>query len=208
MGCSKCNRGACQCGRRGATGATGPGGGGSGATGATGAAGVGALGATGATGVAGDPGGATGASGPAGAAGTAGAAGATGATGPAGGDLLAAADAVAALEGTVSASYADLPTVGPTVSVTIGPSGTALVSLSAQARTAVGGSIGYASVELTGANVLAASDANAVALPDDARGSASFLLTGLTPGVTQFQMKYRTTAADSFELRQLSVVAL
>lgn len=220
MGCSKCNRGACQC-KRGATGATGAAGaGGLGATGATGAAGalgatgatgVGTLGATGATGAAGDPGGATGATGAIGATGPGG--GATGATGPAGA-ILADEAAINVSELTTSATYTDLATVGPTVSLAVPASGAVLVSISADISTdsdLVAGSVG---VELSGANVLAPADDTALKLSGNFsryRASSVFVMTGLTPGLTTFELKYRSNVPGNitiFDARQLSVVAL
>lgn len=232
----------CKKNKPGATGPTGPSGvgtpgatgatGGVGSDGATGATGAGSLGATGATGPAGDPGGATGATGATGAAGDpggatgatgAGGAGATGATGAAGAGATGATgvagsagqagvDFVLTAEQTVSDVYADLATIGPTLVITVGPSGAVLVSISAEVEGNFTSdvAVGRASVELSGANVQAPTDINALAALDSMRASSAFVIAGLAPGLTVFQMKYRTNTGDivTFSQRQLSVVAL
>jgi hypothetical protein len=124
------------------------------------------------------------------------------------------AQTVATQETTDSLSYTDLSTVGPTVTVTIGPSGRALVWTSvvsqASANNASGARAGYASFALSGATTQAASDTNAASLlaaTGDPDGGAVTVgatigvvrvLTGLTPGSTTFTMKYKSSATGFF----------
>lgn len=108
----------------------------------------------------------------------------------------AAADYVAASENRTSATYGDLTTVGPSVTVNVGESGCVLVALSA----ALGNGSGYAqmSFAVSGANTVAASDTRAIALTGTTqRIGSTFLLTGLLPGVVTITAKYNASAGTA-----------
>jgi len=133
------------------------------------------------------------------------------------------------IESTTSGSYADLATVGPTVTTTVGRSGRCLVTVGAEihgaaaAGAAIATGSGYMSFALSGANIQSAIDDRAVfgsirydATPNstmalDLRVGASrvSLLTGLIPGETTFTAKYRRdTGTSEFADRNLTVVLL
>lgn len=186
-----------------------------GATGSVGAVGpTGPAGATGPTGETGSPG-ADGIAGLAGADGASGATGATGAAGDLGAEGEAGADGpvgpagstpsytlptevtISTNESTSSNSYTDLSTVGPT----------AVVNVSQAAEVTISAAVGFfsfanclASVQVSGANTLAVSDARAIYNQPNTTGSnqglrasVSHLLTGLNPGSTTFTMKYKAS---------------
>ncbi len=211
-------------GAAGATGATGPTGaaGAAGATGATGPTGAaGAAGATGATGAAGSDGaaGATGATGPTGAAGAAGAAGATGATGATGtsGTSGTAGATVSASESTASLTFVDLTTVGPSVTVTVPASGNVLLTLTAEINATQGDTATFA-YSTTGACPGDATDARSLERQQGSststgyiQASATYFVTGLTPGSTTFRSCYKGTGATvtaTFTHRSIIVMPL
>jgi len=115
-------------------------------------------------------------------------------------------------ESTNSATYVDLTTVGPSVTLTTGT--TVLVWLSAQIYNLALGSVGVISVAVSGATTLAASDTNDVAWPSVVAGASAsvsrgFKIGGLTPGSNTFTMKYRVTGATfHFLNRSIIVTAL
>lgn len=128
---------------------------------------------------------------------------------------------VATTETTTSTTYTDLATVGPSVTLIVGPSGQALITISALSfRVAINNSA-WISVDVSGASTVAASDTNSAECSNLNYGSGSglalaachsrtFLLTGLTPGSTTFRMKYRIDGgtAYSFFNRSIAVFAL
>lgn len=141
------------------------------------------------------------------------------------------ADVGGSPQGTTSSSFTDLATVGPEVTIDVGPSGRVLVICSAdiQAEAPRGSTLntgtalmGYA---MSGANSSAALDAYAtkVSIQYD-NVSASFittlraniaasrvtLRTGLTPGATTFTAKYKreTSGTATFSSRNITVMAL
>ena len=122
--------------------------------------------------------------------------------------------AVATSQTTTSTSYADLGTVGPSVTVTIGSSGVALLTMFTQA--ALTNSLEYilVSYEASGANTIAASDNRSAAFRTASTNQESplsyvVLLTGLTPGSTTFTMKYRVSAGTgTYQRRHMSVIPL
>jgi hypothetical protein len=115
---------------------------------------------------------------------------------------------VATSEATTSATYADLPTVTDTVTVTIGQSGIALVFLTVNnVHTSLANGDAYVSFAASGANTIVAG-APYYLWNQTSTGSGgttvtalsgTFLVTGLAPGATTFKMKYAqaggTTAA-------------
>lgn len=118
---------------------------------------------------------------------------------------------VATSEATSSTTYADLTTTTDTVTVTIGSSGVAKVSVFAQATSA--GSTGqcFMSFAASGANTIAADDSIAVTgTPGSSARPMSlgfeFTLTGLAAGSTTFKAKYKsTTNAATFINRRIAV---
>lgn len=114
---------------------------------------------------------------------------------------------VATEETSVSAAYTNLATVGPTVVVTVPSSGAVLVLLAAGITAQVGQNTAFMSVALSGGNTLAAADANALQLTADNQAITTeqpypqwgkvALLTGLTPGSTTFQAKYRVSGGTT-----------
>ena len=111
------------------------------------------------------------------------------------------------------AAYGDLATPGPSVTLTLTGT-TAIVWMSAQASHDAGNT-GFISVEVSGASTVPASDANAVLTASYSGaiytlGLARVLvLTGLTPGVNTFTLKYHNDggAAWTFWYRSIAVYA-
>lgn len=111
---------------------------------------------------------------------------------------------VAAFETTTSAVFVDLATPGPTVTVQVGPSGRALVIISAGMSVPdKGGAMGF---EVTGASHLPAALSRSLALgssdPDPHASVGAFFsrvvqVDGLTPGVNVFTAKYVQTSGTS-----------
>jgi hypothetical protein len=145
--------------------------------------------------------------------------------------LRTASADVATAESRSVNTMGDLATLGPEVTISIGPSGRALVTLTALVDAAAaafvigpqaGGAMGFA---VSGANTLAASTANSLFKfvtwqtggADTAKVSVSdvssrqVLLTGLNPGSTIFTCKYQTLVSGqncTFQVRNITVVAL
>ncbi len=115
---------------------------------------------------------------------------------------------------TNSTSYADLATVGPSVTLTL--KGTvAIVWLSCIAYKPANSDTLWVSVAVSGATTLAASDANALsswshALNAHIQLAGCIVLTGLTPGANTFTMRYKLTTGASvanFYARNITVFA-
>jgi collagen triple helix repeat protein len=186
-----------QNGTSGATGVRGP----TGPPGATGARGPTGAGARGPTGIQGPPG----------PRGPTGAQGLRGATGPAGTAGTVAAPAIPTAESTTSITYANLATVGPAVTVDVPASGRVLISVTAGIQTTTGSALGYMSFAMSGTNTSTGSDATALNLLGNnfQKASATFVLTGLTPGSTTFTAVYRTTAGTAtFQNRSIWLIPL
>jgi hypothetical protein len=116
---------------------------------------------------------------------------------------------VATSQTTTSTAYADLATVGPSVTVTIGANGLALVIVGADQLDGTGYCV--TSFVASGANTIAASDARALINATNVEIAASkvILLTGLTPGATTFKLQYRVTAGTgTFLNRDIAVIPL
>lgn len=117
---------------------------------------------------------------------------------------------VATAESTTSASYTDLTTTTDTVTVTIGPSGMAIVLLHMTVAATGGTSwMGYA---ISGANTVAVSDAKALQYQCPASNvggsfGATFVETGLAAGSTTFKLKYKASGGTpTFSNRRIAVV--
>lgn len=102
-------------------------------------------------------------------------------------------DTVATSQTSSSVAYADLATVGPTVSVTTRTAATVTITCS---LSNAGGNHAYMSFAVSGVSTLAAADSRALFIPNTnlIRMSASYLVTGLTAGVNVFTAKYRVSA--------------
>jgi len=129
------------------------------------------------------------------------------------GPPAAASASVATTEATSSTAYTDLATTTDTVDVTIGEHGIALVAVTGWMHGGAAGRIAYIGFTMSGANIQAASDLYATYLSTPSsggtQGSSAFVLTGLTPGLTTFKMKYRSssTGACDFANRTIGVLS-
>lgn len=122
-------------------------------------------------------------------------------------------------ETTTSTSYTDLATVGPEVTIEVPASGVVLVGISGAMKDSDASSQALMSFAASGANTLSAADNRAISHDNPSSGGtpefqslgASFLLTGLTPGLTTFTAQYRKIAASgtaTFANRRLFAIAL
>jgi hypothetical protein len=122
----------------------------------------------------------------------------------------AAAAVVATDETTTSTTYAFLATTTDQVTVTIGANGLALVCMSVGLYNS-GSNDSLASVDISGANTIAATDNRAIRQATAAAmgWGGIFLLTGLTAGSTTFKLKYRVSGGTgSFFNRNIAVIPL
>lgn len=126
----------------------------------------------------------------------------------------AASATVAAGQTTASTTYVDLATVGPSVTVTIGANGLALVCMSLSASNTAS-DYSVVSILVSGANTLSAVDNETAGTwlfrhgssTNDPQLSYVKLLTGLTAGSTTFKMQYRVASGTSTYIRRiLSVI--
>lgn len=102
--------------------------------------------------------------------------------------------AVATSQSTASASYTDLATVGPAVSVTT--TDTALVIITAQITGSSSSNPAFMAFAVSGASTVAAADGQSVmsTFSTAMTVGAAYLVTGLTAGVNTFTAKYRVAA--------------
>jgi hypothetical protein len=137
----------------------------------------------------------TGATGAAGAKGDTGATGAAGAKGDTGVGLSPSYATVDTWETTYdNLTSANLPTVGPSVTVTIGSSGSALVTLAAGIQ-AYSNCFGYMGFAVSGATNRGMNSSQKVgggnaAAMTTLQSGATYMVTGLNPGVTTFTAEY------------------
>jgi hypothetical protein len=140
---------------------------------------------------------------------------------------------VSSPQSTTSSSFVDLGTVGPSVTATIGPSGKAVLWMSAEVTCAAptGGGITSAQAQMafvgSGANTIGTGANRAVngqilynssqsggfdtAIQFTASMSSTYLLEGLTPGATTFTAKYRRasgTGTVTFDNRNITVIVI
>lgn len=127
----------------------------------------------------------------------------------------AASATIATSEGTTSATFTDLTTPGPAVTVTIGANGLALVTVSAELFNNTLGDYAVMGFAVSGASTIAAAVASSLYNKADVannswRGSYTTLVTGLTAGSTTFTAKYEriTGGTATFVNREISVVPL
>ena len=117
--------------------------------------------------------------------------------------------AVATSETTAGASYGDLTTTGPTATATVPTSGNVMVTLTAMETPSGAGKVAYMSFSDGGA--ITPSDAQALsATSNAAQASASYFLSGLTPGASlTLTAKYRSSGGmAAFANRQLVIVPM
>lgn len=110
---------------------------------------------------------------------------------------------VAASEGTSSTSSTDLTTVGPSVTITVPPSGKVLVMFQAQAT------VGASNIDIvaSGANTVAYDQANSAYGGGAGVIFSHKLFTGLNPGSTTFKLQYHMdTGTGNFLRRRLTVI--
>lgn len=123
-----------------------------------------------------------------------------------------ATNAVGNSETTTSVAYTNLATVGPSVTLTVGPTGIAIVSFSAAMGGSSAGSFSKLSYQVSGANSISPATTFAATVtdaPGDFFGSLNYVdvLYGLTPGSTTFTMKYAVSGGTgTFSNRDLKVV--
>lgn len=129
------------------------------------------------------------------------------------GSLVADAARVDTSQTTTSATYVDLATAGPAVTVTTGTR--VLVMLSGFCQVNIVNGQSWISVAVSGATTIAAADSNAMHYQAYTGGGggqigSTILITGLTPGSNTFTAKYRTvaTATGTFQYRTIAVVVL
>ena len=113
---------------------------------------------------------------------------------------------------TTSTSYTNLTTVGPQVTVEIGPRGTAIVMLTAQAMTNSNGVECFMGFDVSGATTVSANDDQALTSAtrnsgDTPKSSATFWVSGLNAGSNTFTARYRTTSGTAtFADRNIVVI--
>jgi hypothetical protein len=109
---------------------------------------------------------------------------------------------------TVSASYTDLTTVGPVVTVTTGTQ--AIVSIAISFANS-GSFTNWSSFAVTGSTTIASLDSMSVSLltASFVNAGATFLVTGLTPGSNTFTQQYKVNGGTgTFANRRLFVIPL
>lgn len=111
-----------------------------------------------------------------------------------------AAELVGANETTTSTMWTNLTTMGPSVSRRIGPTGRALVTVSALSRNITAGERAYMGFEVFGGSTQAPGDDRALTVANTTYQQMSFqmLVEGLAPGVATFTAKYRVTGGTGY----------
>ena len=122
---------------------------------------------------------------------------------------------VSSSETTTSATFTNLTTSGPTVTLTVPATGVVLVMMTATMFTNEANSAAVVGLSVSGANTIAPGDdiynvSPAAGASATTTSSISKLLTGLNPGSTTFTMKYRRAGGvnATFGNRTLVVIPL
>jgi len=131
-------------------------------------------------------------------------------------DLDPDAAIVATNESTTSASFTNLATVGPAVTVAVGVNGLLLVGIYALEDSGTADTRPSMGFELSGANAAVATDNRSLVMEASTGGAevrhgAVFLLTGLTAGSTTLTAKYKRKAGAGtalFEDRRIWAIPL
>jgi len=127
--------------------------------------------------------------------------------------LGAAAAYVATGEDTASTTFADLTTTTDQVTVTIGPSGKALVAIYASQSNSTT-AYTQTGVDVSGATTIAADDTRTLVFYSPAAGvqtktGVTHLFTGLNAGSTTFKMKYKVNGGTgTWTYRRIVVIPL
>lgn len=125
-------------------------------------------------------------------------------------ERMPAVDRVDVSETTTSTSFADLTTVGPSVTVTTGSM--AVVALTARTNNNTATQPCLVGFDISGATTLAAADARALwqetnGVGEFNRSTAFHLLTTLSAGSNTFVAKYRVGGGTgAFQYREISVI--
>jgi hypothetical protein len=121
--------------------------------------------------------------------------------------------AITTLQTTTSASYADLTTVGPQISVSTGT--IAMVWFGAAHAHSSSDNETACSVAVSGASTVAANNqwqhsTDGITAGNFVRGTSFHVFTGLTAGTNTFTMKYRVgvSGTGSFQNREMAVLPL
>lgn len=118
-------------------------------------------------------------------------------------------------QSTSSSTYTNLATVGPAITVTTGT--IAIVSFAAHMQNNLSDNACIASVQVSGASSVAASDnwaivTDGVPANQAIRIGMTHVFSGLTAGSNTFTMKYRrgagSSSTPSFSLREINVIPL
>jgi hypothetical protein len=121
----------------------------------------------------------------------------------------AASATVVTSEITTATSFTDLATVGPAATVTVGPLGIAIVSISFWGYI-TSSAIGYMHYAVSGANAISPDPSRAIKNDSIIQETWTIVdvLTGLTPGSTTFTAKYMIASSGSanYGFRYLQVV--
>ncbi len=127
--------------------------------------------------------------------------------------LLTATAVVDTSETTTSTTYADLATVGPTVTMNTGDRTEVWVAASCRLSNSGAGAICRMSVAVSGATTVAANDLRSLIYVSPAannihQGSTVFKFTGLTAGSNTFTNKYNVSATTGTFVARKIIVGL
>jgi hypothetical protein len=114
-------------------------------------------------------------------------------------------------EGTTSTAYADLVTIGPEVTVTVGASGRVLLVLGALARNSLAAGTSHMSFSAAGPTAVAAGDGFAIVSEGTTEQGEAYagVVEALSPGSYTFRGLYRAgSGTASFRQRRISVIPL
>lgn len=126
----------------------------------------------------------------------------------------AATSTVATSETTASTSYVDLATAGPSVTVTIGVNGLCLIGFKASVSNSLANDLVSVSFVASGTNTIAIGtqpyEIQYQAYANGAVGwpSATFLLTGLSIGLTTFKLQYKAVVGGTATILNRNIWAL
>jgi hypothetical protein len=116
--------------------------------------------------------------------------------GPTGGAILPAHAFLATSQTTSSITYANLATTGPSVTVTVSSTGTAVVTVTGLESASASTASCYMSFAVSGATIVPASDTQAVMQTGpQQQGSATSVVTGLKAGSNTFTAEYRSSSS-------------
>jgi len=123
------------------------------------------------------------------------------------------ADAVATAATTTSTAYTTVlspASLGPAVTLTVPATGRVLISVTSGMFGSTGSSTCNMSFAMSGANTAVATDTRAVILTskDLQQASASFVLSGLTPGSTVFTANYKSATGSTCTFQTRSIWAI